>query len=67
MKDQFHVKGLETTMGYVGWIGTFEGEKGTGKEGRFDSEVVRELVSLGAIPLAKVTTLHCQNSCNRRC
>lgn len=57
MKDQFHAKGLETTMGYVGWIGTFEGQKGTGEEGNFDSEVVRELFSVGAIPLAKVITL----------
>ncbi|KAK4691609.1 hypothetical protein P7C71_g5424, partial [Lecanoromycetidae sp. Uapishka_2] len=23
LKDQFHVKGVETTMGYIGWIGTF--------------------------------------------
>ncbi|KAI4162301.1 MAG: hypothetical protein LQ342_004015 [Letrouitia transgressa] len=30
LKDQFHVKGVETTMGYVGWIGTFQGKKGTG-------------------------------------
>lgn len=59
MKDQFHIKGLETTMGYVGWIGTFEGQKGTGKEGKFDSEVVRELFGLGAIPLAKVIALLC--------
>jgi amidase len=46
-------------MGYVGWIGTFEGQKGTGKEGKFDSEVVRELFGLGAIPLAKVIALLC--------
>lgn len=42
-------------MAYVGWIGTFEGEKGTGKEGKFESELVRELVSLGAIPIAKAS------------
>jgi hypothetical protein len=59
MKDQFHSKGLETTMGYVGWIGTFEGQKGTGKEDMFDSEVVRELCDLGAIPIAKVINLSC--------
>jgi amidase len=29
-KDQFHVKDVDTTMAYVGWIGTFEGLKGTG-------------------------------------
>lgn len=53
-KDQFHVKGLGTTMGYVGWIDTFEGKKNTGKDKKFESEVVRELRSLGAIPIAKV-------------
>jgi amidase len=55
LKDQFHAKGGETTMAYVGWIETFEGEKGTGKEGKFESELVRELVSLGAIPIAKAS------------
>ncbi|KAF2097696.1 amidase [Rhizodiscina lignyota] len=55
LKDQFHVKGVETTMGYVGWIGTFEGHKGTGKERIIESELVRELRSLGAVPIAKTT------------
>lgn len=55
LKDQFHVKGVETTMGYVGWIGTFEGVKGTGKEKVFESEMVQELRSLGA-------TLYCKTS-----
>ncbi|KAK4450350.1 amidase signature domain-containing protein [Podospora aff. communis PSN243] len=53
LKDQFHVKGLTTSMGFVGWINTFEGEMGTGKERHFESEVVRELVSLGAVPIGK--------------
>jgi amidase len=57
-KDQFHVEGLETTMGYVGWIDTFEGEKGSGKERRFESQIVRDLRSLGAIPFAKVSTVN---------
>ena len=55
MKDQFHMKGMETTMAYVGWVGTFEGKKGTGKEGRVESELVMELNSLGAIPIGKVS------------
>ena len=54
LKDQFHVKGGETTMGYVGWIGTFEGKKGTGKEGKYESEFVKDMKRLGAIPIAKV-------------
>jgi amidase len=40
LKDQFHVKGVETTMGYVGWIGIFQGKKNTGKEKVFQSEMV---------------------------
>lgn len=53
-KDQFHVKGAETTMAYVGWVGTFEGRRDTGKEGKVESELVREMIELGAIPIAKV-------------
>jgi Asp-tRNA(Asn)/Glu-tRNA(Gln) amidotransferase A subunit family amidase len=26
LKDQFYVKGVETTMGYIGWIDTYEGD-----------------------------------------
>lgn len=55
LKDQFHIKGLETSMAYVGWIGTFEGKKATGKEKIFESEIIQELKSLGAIPIGKVT------------
>ncbi|EME48790.1 hypothetical protein DOTSEDRAFT_58092 [Dothistroma septosporum NZE10] len=55
LKDQFHVNGVETSMGYVGWLGTFQGKKGTGKEKVFESEMVRELRSLGA-------TLYCKTS-----
>jgi amidase len=54
LKDQYHVKGLNTSMGFVGWIGTFEGLKGTGKERNFESELVREFHSLGAITIGKV-------------
>lgn len=55
MKDQFHVVGAETTMGYVGWVGTFEGQTGTGQEGLFESELVRQMKVLGAIPIAKTS------------
>lgn len=58
LKDQFHVKGVETTMGYVGWIGTFEGQKGTGKEFVFESEMVRELRNLGCILYCKTSVPH---------
>ncbi|RDW85502.1 putative glutamyl-tRNA(Gln) amidotransferase subunit A [Coleophoma crateriformis] len=58
LKDQFHVKGVETHMGYVGWIGTFEGKKGTGKERVFESEMVKELRSLGAVLFCKTSVPH---------
>jgi amidase len=57
LKDQFHVKGVETTMGYVGWIGTFEGKKGTGLERNTNSQLVDELLSLGAVLYCKVGVL----------
>ena len=58
LKDQFHVKGVETSMGYVGWIGTFMGKRGTGKEKVFESEMVRELRTLGAILYCKTSVPH---------
>ncbi|KAF2732551.1 amidase [Polyplosphaeria fusca] len=58
LKDQFHVKDVETSMGYVGWIGTFEGMTGTGKEKVFESEMVRELRQCGAILYCKTSVPH---------
>ncbi|KAI4263220.1 MAG: hypothetical protein L6R42_001631 [Xanthoria sp. 1 TBL-2021] len=58
LKDQFHVKGVETTMGYVGWLGTFQGKKGTGKEKVFESEMVQELRDLGAVLYCKTSVPH---------
>lgn len=58
LKDQFHVKGVETHMGYVGWIGTFQGKKDTGKEKNFESEMVKELRSLGAVLFVKTSVPH---------
>lgn len=45
-------------MGYVGWIGTFEGKKGTGKEKVYESEMVRELRASGAILYCKTSVPH---------
>lgn len=45
-------------MGYVGWIDTFQGKKGTGKERVFESEMVRELHNLGAILYCKTSIPH---------
>lgn len=58
LKDQFHVKGVETTMGYVGWLGTFQGKQGTGKERVFESEMVQELRDLGAVLYCKTSVPH---------
>jgi len=54
MKDQFHVKGMGTTMAYVGWIDTFEGNTSSTLKYHAESEIVRELRALGAIVIAKV-------------
>nr|XP_036580295.1 acetamidase [Colletotrichum truncatum]KAF6788207.1 acetamidase [Colletotrichum truncatum] len=48
-KDQFHIPGVETSMGYAGWIGTFEGIRGTGQEKLAESELVREVRMLGGV------------------
>ncbi|KAI1636463.1 amidase signature domain-containing protein [Biscogniauxia mediterranea] len=53
LKDQYHVKGMGTTMAYVGWIDTFEGEKSSPLIGCVESQIVRELESLGAVIIAK--------------
>ncbi|TVY56326.1 Acetamidase [Lachnellula cervina] len=58
LKDQFHVKGVETTMGYVGWINTFEGRTETGKERVFESELASSLRRLGAILYVKTAVPH---------
>lgn len=58
LKDQFHVKDVETTMGYVGWIDTFEGHKGDPRHKTFESEMVRELRNLGAILYCKTSVPH---------
>jgi amidase len=55
LKDQFHVKGMGTTMAYVGWIDSFEGNKSSELKYRAESELVRKLESLGAIVIAKTT------------
>lgn len=49
------MKGVETTMGYVGWVGTFQGQKGDPRRLVFESELVKELRSAGAV-------LHCKTS-----
>ena len=45
-------------MGYVGWIGTFQGAKSTGREKVFESEMVRELRNMGAVLYCKTSVPH---------
>jgi len=45
-------------MGYVGWIDTFEGKKATGKERVFESLMVEELRSQGAVLYVKTSVPH---------
>ncbi|KAF2726160.1 amidase [Polychaeton citri CBS 116435] len=60
LKDQFHVKGVGTHMGYVGWIGSdkFEGKTDTKKAGTYESEMVKELRGLGAVLYCKTSVPH---------
>ena len=56
LKDQFHVKGHDTSMGYVGWIGNFEGIDDPKKVHRVESQLVGELEGLGAVLFCKVSS-----------
>lgn len=42
----------------MGWIGTFEGKKGTGKEKVFESEMVKMLRLAGAVLFCKTSVPH---------
>lgn len=55
LKDVFHVKGIDTFMGYAGWIGG-QGGRADGKKDK-ESEIVRILYQLGAILYCKVRSL----------
>lgn len=55
LKDQFHIKGVETTMGYIGWIGTFQGGQEDPRYGVTESELVRELRAVGAVLYCKTS------------
>ncbi|KAF7896646.1 uncharacterized protein EAF01_009049 [Botrytis porri] len=55
VKDQFHVKGSDTTMGYAGWIETFEGDGNSNKVGMVDSQIIFELEEQGAVVFCKTS------------
>ena len=52
------MKNVETSMGYIGWIGTFEGKVDDPRKGTYESEMVRELRNLGAILYCKTSVPH---------
>ncbi|KAK0386104.1 hypothetical protein NLU13_5941 [Sarocladium strictum] len=67
LKDQFHVKGVDTTMGFIGWINTYEGSKDPAKVHKVESQVVSELLLLGAVIYCKTSlpqTLMCGETIN---
>ena len=55
LKDLFHVEGYDTTIDYVGWVGTYEGDKNSTKVHKVNSQVVEKLLSLGAVLYCKVS------------
>ncbi|RSM05039.1 hypothetical protein CEP52_006546 [Fusarium oligoseptatum] len=55
LKDQFHVKGVDTTMGYVGWIGSNFGISDSKQGHKVESQIVTELLSLGAVLFCKTS------------
>lgn len=56
LKDQWHIKNVDTSMAYVGWIGTQAGRQRSGEAGD-ESELIKQLRSLGAVPIAKTTLM----------
>lgn len=55
LKDQFHVKGNDTTMGYIGWIGSNVGIKHPSQAHEVESQITKELLSLGAVLYCKTS------------
>ncbi|KAI1327595.1 amidase signature domain-containing protein [Xylariaceae sp. FL0255] len=55
LKDQFHVKGVDTTMGYIGWIGSNLGISDPKQAHKVESQIITELLSLGAVLYCKTS------------
>ncbi|KAJ5714166.1 general amidase [Penicillium malachiteum] len=53
LKDQFYVKGIPTSMGYIGWLDTYEGDSNPKLVHKVESQIVGELLSLGAVLYCK--------------
>ncbi|KAK0643850.1 amidase signature domain-containing protein [Cercophora newfieldiana] len=55
LKDQFHVKGVDTTMGYVGWIGSNLGITDPRDVHQVESQITSELLAAGAVLFCKTS------------
>ncbi|KAI0106415.1 amidase signature domain-containing protein [Nemania sp. FL0031] len=55
LKDQFHVKGVDTTMGYIGWIDSNLGITEPEQAHNVESQIITELLSLGAVLYCKTS------------
>ncbi|KAK3331484.1 amidase signature domain-containing protein [Apodospora peruviana] len=55
LKDQFHVKGVDTTMGYVGWIGSNLGITDPKDAHKIESQITADLLSQGAVLYCKTS------------
>lgn len=62
LKDSINVKGVETTLGFVGWVGTFEGDRNSDKYKNIESTIATHLRALGAVLYVKTSVP--QGSCN---
>ena len=54
LKYQFHVRGNDTSMAYIGWLDTYEGNKDPTLVHEVNSQLVSELLNLGAVLYCKV-------------
>jgi len=61
LKDQFHVKGVDTTMGYVGWIGGNCGVLDESQVHQVESQITKDFLSVGAVLYCKVMSLHARS------
>ncbi|KAI9652013.1 MAG: hypothetical protein M1831_007254 [Alyxoria varia] len=55
LKDQFHVSPNDTSMGYIGWLDSYEGNADPDLVHKVDSQIVSELLSLGAVLYCKTS------------
>ncbi|OTB07283.1 hypothetical protein M426DRAFT_318298 [Hypoxylon sp. CI-4A] len=55
LKDQFHVKGVDTTAGYVAYIGGNMGVRDQSQAHQAESQITSELLSLGAVLYCKTS------------